>query len=273
MKVKTKLKNNFLARTNAIDALLEKPVQKFTVKDFHQLRVEIKKLKAQFKLVNFCSKKFEWKKHFQSFQSVFEKAGKVRELQLEASALKKYAIYRGLKTYIKNLKKARQKEMFVFLLMINKDLKSRLKKSKKMVLSLIETINKRDTKSYSEKKRKQIGNLISGKQLKMKNAHELRKHLKEFYYNIKSLNFPKQIKLIKATEAFQNMLGKWHDCEVIKQHVNEAMKDKTEMRPSEIKQIKSIKVKLSADCKILFKKINIAIYKERALQNLTEKVF
>ena len=148
MKVKTKLKNNFLARTNAIDALLEKPVQKFTVKDFHQLRVEIKKLKAQFKLVNFCSKKFEWKKHFQSFQSVFEKAGKVRELQLEASALKKYAIYRGLKTYIKNLKKARQKEMFVFLLMINKDLKSRLKKSKKMVLSLIKTINKKDAKGY-----------------------------------------------------------------------------------------------------------------------------
>lgn len=273
MKVKSELKNNFIARTYAIDALLEKPVQKFTVEDFHKLRVEIKKLKAQFKLVNFCSKKFEWKKHFKPFQSIFQQAGKVRELQVEAAALKKYAIYKGLKTYIENLKKVRQKEIFVFLLMINKDLKSRLKKSKKMVLSLIETINKNDAEKYLNKKRKQIESLISAKQLKIKNAHELRKQIKEFYYNIKSLNFPKQIKLVKETEAFQNILGKWHDCEVIKEHLNEAMEDKTAMGPSEIKQIKSIKVKLSADCEILFKKINTAIYKERALQNLTSNVF
>lgn len=273
MKVRSELKNNLIARTNAIDALLEKPVQKFTVEDFHKLRVEIKKLKAQFKLVIFCSKKIGWKKHFQPFQSVFQQAGKVRELQVEAASLKKYAIYKGLKTYIENLKKARQKEMFVFLLLINKDLKSRLKKSKKMVLSLIETISKKDAEKYLNKKRKQIGSLISGKQLKIKNAHELRKQIKELYYNIKSLNFPNQIKLLKETERFQNMLGKWHDCEVIKQHLNEAMEDKTAMGPSEIKQIKRIKVKLSSDCKILFKKINTAIYKERTLQNLTPKVY
>ncbi|MES2397526.1 MAG: CHAD domain-containing protein [Bacteroidota bacterium] len=272
MKVKSELKNNFIARTNAIDALLEKPVQKFTVKDFHQLRVEIKKLKAQFKLVNFCSKKFEWKKYFHSFQSVFQQAGKVRELQVEAAALKKYAIYKGLKAYIENLKKARQKEMFVFLLMINKGLKKRLKKSKKIVLSLIDTINKKDAKNYLNKKRKQIENLYRGKQLKIKDAHELRKQIKEFYYNIKSLNFPKQIKLLKESDVFQSLLGKWHDCEVIQQHLNESMKDKTAMGPLEINQLKKVKVKLSADCKILFKKINIAIYKERVLQNFTSKV-
>lgn len=273
MKVKSELKNNFIARTNAIDALWEKPVQKFTVEDFHKLRVEIKKLKAQFKLLNFCSKKFEWKKHFHSFQSVFQQAGKVRELQVEAAALKKYAKYKGLKTYIENLKKARQEEMFVFLLMINKDLKSRLKKSKKIVLSIIETIHKKDAKKYLNEKRKQIGNLISGKQLKIKVAHELRKQIKELYYNIKSLNFPKQIKLVKETEAFQNTLGKWHDCVVIRGHLNEAMKHKTEMGTSEIKQLKKVIVKLSADCEILFKKINTAIYKERALQNLTSAAF
>jgi len=273
MKVKSELKNNFIARTNAIDELLEKPVQKFTAEDFHSLRVEIKKLKAQFKLVNFCSNKFEWKKYFQSFQFVFQQAGKVRELQVEAAALKKYAIYKGLKTYIENLKKVRQKEMFVFLLMINKNLKIWLKKSKKMVLSLIETINKKDSKKYLNKKRKKIENLINGKQLKIKNAHELRKQIKELYYNIKSLNFPKQIKLLKETEDFQNILGKWHDCEVIKQHLSEAMEDKTAMGPSEIKQLKKVKVKLSADCEILYKKINTAIYKEQALQNLTSKMF
>lgn len=273
MKVKSELKNNFIARTKAIDVLLEKPVQKFTVEDFHKLRVEIKKLKSQFKLVNFCSKKFEWKKHFKSFQSIFQQAGKVRELQVEEASLKKYALYKGLKTYIKKLKKVRQEEKFFFLLMINKDLRTRLKKSKKRVLSLIETINKKDAKSYLNKKRKQIENLISGKQLKIEKAHELRKLIKEFYYNIKSLNFPKQIKLLKETDSFQTVLGKWHDCEVIKVHLNEAMEDKAAMGPSEIKQLKKVKTKLSADCEILFNKINTAIYKERALQNLTSKAF
>ncbi|MES2284117.1 MAG: CHAD domain-containing protein [Bacteroidota bacterium] len=273
MKVRSELKKTFKKRTETIDSLLNKPVWGFTLEDFHQLRTEIKKIKAQFKLVDFCSKKLEWKKQFKSYRSIFKQAGKVRELHVEAASLKKYVVYKGLKKYIQNLKKVRLEEKRKFFLMINATFRNSLKKANKEVLSLIEKIEKKDTKSYLNKKRKQIKNLISGKQMKIENAHELRKLIKEFYYNIKSLNFPKQIKLLKETEAFQNVLGKWHDYQVIKEHLNETLEDKTAMGPSEIKQLKKVKTKLTSDCAILFKKINTAIYKEGALEGLISTSF
>ncbi|MES2139717.1 MAG: CHAD domain-containing protein [Bacteroidota bacterium] len=273
MKVRSELKKTFKKRTETIDSLLVKPVYRFTLEDFHQLRTEIKKLKAHYKLVNFCSKKFEWKKQFKSFRSIFKQAGKVRELHVEEASLKKYVVYKGLKKYIQNLKKVRLEERRKFFLMINANLRNRLKSPNEKVISLIETIKKKDTKTYLNKKKKQIKNLIFGKELKVEKAHELRKLIKDFYYNIKSLNFPKQIKLLKETEAFQNLLGKWHDCQVTREHLNETLEDKTAMGPSEIKQLKKVKTKLTSDCRILFKKINTSIYKERALEILTSKSF
>lgn len=269
MKVKSALENFFLKRTNTIDTLLEKSAQKFTVEDFHQIRVEIKKLNALFKLINFCLKKFEKKKQFRSFRSIFKQAGKVRELQLEEAALKKYAHFSGLKKYILNLKKVQQKEKKNFFLLINKDLKTKLKKSNKNIPSLIEKkINKKDAKSYLDNRRERIERLTTVKYLKLEKVHELRKLIKEFYYNSKSLNLSKEIKLQKETDALQNLLGKWHDCQVIEEHLNEVVRSKTAMKPLEIKELKKAKNKLSSDGEILLKKINTAIYKEKVLEDL-----
>ncbi|MCE9539804.1 MAG: CHAD domain-containing protein [Bacteroidetes bacterium] len=272
MKVRAELKKKLKKRSHTIDFLLGKPVWEFTLEDFHKLRTEIKKLKALYKLVHFCSKKMEWKKEFKPFRSIFKQAGKVRELHVEEASLKKYVLYKGLKKHLQNLKKARLEEKRIFFLLINANLRNRLKKSNNKVFTLIKIIDKNDPQLYLNKKRKEIKNLILGKQLKIERAHELRKLIKEFHYTIKNLNFSKQIKLVEETEPLQNLLGKWHDCEVIKQHLNEAIVDKVAMGTSELKQIKRVKIKLSADCEILFKKINTAVYKERVLKSLTSKV-
>lgn len=273
MKVRSELKKTFKKRTEAVDSLLNKPVWGFALEDFHRLRTEIKKIKAQFKLLNFCSKKFERKKQFASYRSIFRQAGKVRELHVEEVSLKKYVIYKGLKKYIQNLKKVRLEERRKFFLMINENLRNSLNKANKEVLSLIEMIKKKDAKKYLNKKRKQIKDLISVKQLKSERVHELRKLIKEFYHNSISLNFRNENKLLRDINSFQDLLGKWHDRQVIKEHLKEVMEDKAAMGPSEIKQLQKVKTKLASDCKILFKKINIAIYKERVLQNLISTSF
>ena len=75
-------------RKNII-ALLKKSPEKFEDEDYHKLRVEIKKLKAIAGFIEFSNKKFSKKKHLKPFIKVYKQAGKIRELQLEESFLKK----------------------------------------------------------------------------------------------------------------------------------------------------------------------------------------
>lgn len=273
MKVQSALKKYFKRRTDAIVVLLEKPVQKFTVENFHQLRVEIKKLNSLFKLINFCSKTFEKKKHFKTYKSIFKQAGKIRELQLEEAALKKYAIYHGLKSYMNYFKKNCLKEKKIFFLMINKNLITKIKKTNNDVLPFFIKIKRNDAINYMDKKRRKIEVLFNKKQLKIEQVHKLRKLVKEFYCVWKSLNLPKQNKVLKEADAFQNILGKWHDRVIIKDHLKEAMEEMAVMGSVETKQLKKVTTKLSSDCKVLFRKINIAIHKKRALQNLISTTF
>ena len=52
----------FKKQANAIQSLLEQPPKNFTEDTFHQLRVEIKRVKAIADLVAFCSKKWNPKR-------------------------------------------------------------------------------------------------------------------------------------------------------------------------------------------------------------------
>ncbi len=268
MNIKTALKRDFIKRTVALDSLLKKPVKKFTVENFHQLRVEIKKINALLKLLNFCAKDFKRKKHFKTIKSVFKQAGKVRELQLEEAALKNYAVYQGLKSYMKNLKRMRKKEKKVFFSMVNNKLTSELKKYNKAVLPFILKVNEKDTISFLNKKRSKIEMLFNEKDLKLEQVHELRKLIKEYYHDWKSLNLPEPGELLKLADAFQDLLGKWHDSIIIKDHLNEAINDIKKMKPEETGQLKRIKKWLTADCDLMLKKINTAIHVKGALQNL-----
>ena len=56
------LKKYLKKRKSAIISVLEKQQDSFTPDTFHTLRLEIKKLKALFDLINSCSKNFKQKK-------------------------------------------------------------------------------------------------------------------------------------------------------------------------------------------------------------------
>lgn len=259
MNVKSILKKKILKHTNSIGLILKKPTQSFSVENFHQLRVEIKKLKALLKFVNFCSKKNKRKKLFKPFKAIFIQAGKVRELQLEESTLKKYAIYRSLEIYRNELKKELKNEKNIFFGMRNKKFRKKFAKANSVVFPNIKKIHRKDTEEYIKSMRKKIDLFLQNKHLKFTEVHALRKLLKEYYFNNKSLRLQEQNRLVVKTEYILELLGKWHDCIITKGHLEKAEKKIELIDEKEKKQLEKLKINLTADCRMLFRKINRSI--------------
>jgi len=67
--------------------------------------------------------------------------------------------------------------------------------------------------------------------------------------------YPGQIIPIKTADAFQELLGKWHDCWVMAIHLKKTI-DKGEVKSTETKYLEKIRSKLSSDCDMLLKQIN-----------------
>ena len=255
MKVLTKY---FKKRKNAINFLLEKPKRAYTPDTFHKLRVEIKKLNSFFDLINFCSKEFKRKKTFKPFKLIFRQAGKVRELQVEEAMLKKYFLNNLLKNYRDGLKKLRLKEQEDFFSIANKKFAACLKKTYHEIVPFFTQTDKKKVNSYMEKKQKKIEKLLSQNNLQTPQVHALRKRLKKFHYNRKSLNLEKQNMPLTRKDVLPELLGKWHDLQVIIRHLKKAM-DTCGINPTEVSQLEIVKAKFSSDSELLFGKINIAL--------------
>ena len=245
-------------REAAINFLLEKPTRAYTPDTFHKLRVEINKLNAFFELINFYSKDFKRKKTFKPFKLIFRQAGKVRELQVEEAMLRKYFLNDLLKDYRDSLKKLRLKEKEDFFSIANEKFAARLKKAYREIVPFLAKADKKTVNSYMEKKRKKIEKILSQNTLQMPQAHILRKQLKKFHYNRKSLNLEKQNMPHPKKDILPELLGKWHDFQIIIRHLKKAM-DTVGINPTEVSQLEIIKAEFSSDSELLFNKIRVAI--------------
>ena len=245
-------------RKEAITFLLEKPQQTYTPAVFHKLRVEIKKLNAFFELINFCSKDFKRKKTFKPFKLIFSQAGKVREFQVEEAMLKKYFLNTLLTNYRVGLKQLRLKEQNDFFLIVNKKFYDGLNKKYCKIMNLLKKADIKNVKSYLEKKRKLIKKLLSQDTLQTPQIHALRKSLKTFNYNRKILDLEKNNRPLPKKEILAELLGKWHDCQIIIRHLKKTI-DACGINPKEMNQLIKIKAKLFSKSQLVLKKIHEAI--------------
>jgi CHAD domain-containing protein len=202
-------------RKRALNLILQKAPEKYTVETFHELRVEIKKVKALFELIAFCYKKFKLKKTFRPFRIIFKAAGKVRELQLQQIILEELRDFQLLKKYPSQLKKLENKKIKKFFYSTNKRLVKKLRAKYLLIICLISKIpvskiNRYRTQITNEKKK-----LIQKKRLKKKQIHDFRKRLKICQYTEKIFRADKPNNLISDTTVLSDLLGEWHDYEVV----------------------------------------------------------
>lgn len=97
--------------------------------------------------------------------------------------------------------------------------------------------------------------IISKNAFKKKQIHAFRKRLKVHQYNTKIFDLNQQSKLVPEKITLSDMLGEWHDCEVVIALLKKAIKSKKTIS-RETKQLVAIKKLLLLKSDLLFNKIN-----------------
>ncbi len=237
---------------DSILLLLRKPETQFGPKDFHALRVAIKRIKALLFLISAHCTDFRRKKQFKPFRKLFRQAGIVRELQLQETILKKYGPEPVLTTYFNQLDVELHHEQQLFFKLNSQQIRKSLKAKAKKILAALDIIKGGFVKRYLQEKRDNIRSLITSEKLEEHDVHLLRKKIKELYY-LQMIFHPENNRLDIADD-FQDLLGQWHDCQVIRQDlIADAQNHKRP--PQEIKAIMALHKKISEQATRLLTKI------------------
>ena len=241
-----------------IITLLKKSPEKFEDEDYHKLRVEIKKLKAVAGFIQFSNKKFSKKIHLKPFKKVYKQAGKIRELQVEESFLKKNNS-QFIKLYLSDLAKRIEKKKKKFATLPGKKTRRKTKKAVKGIEPFFQNTNEADSIAFIDNERKKITQLTKELPLEPANVHQLRKLLKEDFYNRKRMYQPSP--KIKAEDDFLELLGNWHDCAVLNNQIGKSIL-KAETNSAELAELLKINAAVSLQSENLFNEINATLEKD-----------
>ena len=118
----------------------------------------------------------------------------------------------------------------------------------------MESVDKKCVHNYLNKKKEEIGSLINKKELKNTQIHDLRKRLKEYFYIHNALNGKKQNKFLTMTNCLQELLGEWHDADLMSDKFKDDI-DKYGLKLGEPKLVEAVKVKLHAASEELYEKV------------------
>ena len=219
------------------------------------LRVHTKKIKAVFNLVEYSTNDFPKEKNLTPYKVLFRQAGKIRELQLQISLMKKYKSQKELNPYYSRLEKDGLQHHQELLLLIDKKLKRKLKTNDKKIVPFLEKIDARCVKNYLSSITDRIDTLLHAEKLGAEQVHDLRKLIKELNYLQKIFHAKNKSPVIP--DEFQELIGQWHDYDVISKDL---LKDAQhhELNPEEVKAIMSLRQKISNRADQLLAKVELA---------------
>jgi len=253
LRISVELKKYFRKRIDAINALLKKPQRLFLPADYHQLRVEIKKTKALFAVIEFCTNEFSSKEYYKLLKPLFKKAGRIRDLQLEMQEMDSYKLSGPFPGYLQWLEDERSKAADEFFSLVDDELRKDMRATCNAISHFLEHVHKKEVDKYINSKKGNIIRLIKRRNYTDDQVHTMRKLLKEFFYTKKMIS-SKDIPVTKTNEL-QDIMGKWHDHLVMADHLQKGM-EMDMVRTREKKRIGSLKTLVSQKKDLLFKTIN-----------------
>jgi CHAD domain-containing protein len=245
-------------RKKNIQLLLKKPALQYTPETFHELRIEIKKWNALLELIHFCSINFKKKKVYKHFKPIFCQAGKIRELQIEEIILKKYFPVIEVKEYSVHLNAIRIKEEALFFLITKTKFLDKIKKQFTETIPFLEKIKKKKIDIYIKKRKRKINAFLKHKNNETIPFHKMRKLLKQFLYTLNLVDIKQQNLLLLKEDLLPDLLGRWHDNQVIIKHLKKAI-NRVVMNPNEKTQLEVLKNTFYQENEQLLKRINAFI--------------
>lgn len=184
----------------------------------HQIRIEIKKIKAVLRLLHYNKKSFRNHQAYLPFRSVFRVCGEIREAFVIQDHINKF---KGTTpTLDGNLHPAWS---------YRNDLSTHMRQIKKCepkILHHTEKIKVNSYKEYLKKKKFELENLLYPT-FKLRDLHKIRKLIKEIYYLTSIRSKRKNISpfLVESSD----LIGNWHDKQIVIQKLRQETPPETEL--------------------------------------------
>ena len=223
----------YRARCDILEDAFFKSATYFDPDSIHDLRVEIKQLRAFFRLLEFIAPKFKAKKHIQRFRALFKAAGDLRDVHVQQELTRKWSQELGefMSEYYNSLK---QKEFpareifsqFAHEFELEKEIAINRKRISHALKGLLQKeLSERLQQRINAQLQKvlELGTQASDDESRL---HKLRIHSKETRY---TLDIAKRClpeseywnALNDRLRALHHTLGKWHDGDVARDHILE----------------------------------------------------
>lgn len=223
------LRKFYKSRLKNILLFLNRAESVFSEEDYHQLRVEIKKIRAFFKLLDETTDNFPITKIVKPFKKVYTQAGAVRDTQIHKRNIVNIVGEGNYLGYLEQLGNEELTAQEQFQTIPHQKLATQIQKSSSIVRKYISKIESERLLDFLNKLSAEIIPKIAQKPFDETNLHDLRKQLKQLAYYLRIIHTDSNPLLFgeKTTQArinrLQELLGQWNDCEVTIHYVSAAL--------------------------------------------------
>jgi CHAD domain-containing protein len=201
-------------RKEKLMAILQLPPQAFEPETFHQLRVEIKKIRAVMVIVGKLNPDcLPPKKYRRPLRQVFKSAGIIREKQIESTFIQSVLPEDGgAKLLLLQLEETEIAQKAEFRQLINDDLLHCIGQLSDKLSACLAQLNKKEVEAWVLRKSRKLLQKIKRLPEKAADWHEVRKQLKVHNYLTACTGFTTDQWQPETIAELQELLGKWHDC-------------------------------------------------------------
>ncbi len=198
------------SRFKKLEGSLQECNKALTPDLLHEVRVEIKKIKSLYHLLEWGDDGFNYSKEFKDFREIFSKAGLIRDADVLQQLYEKYSISYNEKNLLKRVRKE-NKRIAAFRNQSLRYLKD-VRKQETKAVKRIKRISSAELRAYRTGLERNISKMIDSPGYE-KTLHLIRKKAKEVLYlspGSKSKNNRKE-----TYDKIQDRIGTWHDKQVL----------------------------------------------------------
>jgi len=203
----------------------------------HDLRVEIKQLRAFFRLIEWITPTFTAKKNIRNIRKLFKSAANLRDIHVQQMLTRSWAKDLGvfLSEYYNTLKQKelparKQFSAFVKQFDLQREVTGNNKRMSRSLGKLSDAYVSSKTQARISQLLRQIIEYGSENRLQAEHLHQVRILTKETRYTVHVAQccFPElgySDELDRQLRGLHQVLGKWHDTEIALEHIDEFLSE------------------------------------------------
>lgn len=239
------------SRFKSLHKQLEKCKVVLYPQTLHQIRIELKRIKTVYRLLDFYIPRFKYSKEYKPLRKIFRQAGYIRNTDILHQLHIKYKIKKQEKNMLEMIRKE-NKQIAEFRQNVAEYIKI-IEKQEVRTKKYSKELNSRELRDYYVRKDNALHRKLS-QRFNEDKLHALRKRCKEIIYLSKMGDDKKSVGHLKLYMKLQDLIGQWRDKKILIESLKEnnanankksIPKLKTDCE-HDLKKIKPLTVKLQS---------------------------